>query len=60
MSYVSMANSTTCPNAAQNTQPCKLKKLPIVKPPTHKAAAFYNFADPNTNPTRAMHHEGPH
>ena len=27
--------------------------------PTHKRVAFYNLADPNTNPTSPTHHEGP-
>ena len=58
-SFVPRRNSTTCPNAAQNTRLCILKKLPNVKPWTHKTAAFYNLADLDTNPTRAMHHEGP-
>ena len=59
MSYVSWPNSTTYPNAIQNTQLRNLKKLPIVKPPAHKMAAFYHLSDPNTNPTRGTHHEGP-
>ena len=59
MSFVPRANSTTCSNAAQNTPPRNLKKLPNVKPPTHKRAIFYNLAYLNTNQTCAMHHEGP-
>ena len=58
MSYFLGPNSTAFPNAAQNTRLCNLKK-PNVKPPTHTTTAFYNLTDPNTNPTRATHHEGP-
>ena len=40
MSYFLEANSTACPNTAQNTRPHNLKKLPNVKSPTHKTTAF--------------------
>ena len=59
LSLVPRLNSTTCPNAAQYTRLRNLKKLESVKPPTHRTAAFYHSADPNTHPTHATHHEGP-
>ena len=59
VSYVLRPNSTTCPNAAQNTRLRNLEELPNVKPETHRKAAFHNLADPNTNPTCAANCEGP-
>ena len=40
MSFVSKSNSTTCPNAAQNTQPRNCKKLQNVHTRVSKLAVF--------------------
>ena len=56
--FVLRPNSTTCPNAAQNTPLRNFKKMQNVNPPTHQPPALYLPTDPNTYLTRAMHHKG--
>ena len=57
--FVPRPNSTTCPNAAQDTPLRNCKQLQNVNPPTHQPPATYILTNPNTCLTRAMHHKGP-